>query len=177
MDESCTAASPLATCWRSESARLGSRARSRRTARSVLPSTSSIVKKRSPSASPRSKTRQTLGWEIFRASFSSRRKRSTTTGSHDPPASRTLTATSSSTARSRARHTAPMPPAPSWARSSNRPAMTCPGARAATAPAPGTGGAWGAVDAPRTGGAPGAVGMSDDLCRTMINDTAYTKTP
>ncbi len=119
----CAPASPSAMATPTATARPTEKAPSRASAaESDSPSTYSMVRNFSPSCSPMSNTRATFWWVTRRASLASRRKRSRIPGVESSSRRITLSATISSSSRSRARYTVPMPPAPTSARISYRPA-------------------------------------------------------
>jgi hypothetical protein len=88
------------------------------------PSTYSIVKNFPRGESPISNTRATLRCVMRLASFTSRLNRSSMAALPTSSGFRIFSATSSSSSRSNARYTVPMPPSPSGARSSYRPASS-----------------------------------------------------
>ena len=93
----------------------GSAPRSSSVSRRVVPSTSSMTMKASPSSRPVSKMPTTLGWASRAAEMASRRKRSRNDGSAASSGNSTFTATARPSTESSASHTSAMPPrAISW---------------------------------------------------------------
>ncbi len=110
---SCAAERAAHVAWAMESARATDSAPARASnIESGSPSTYSIVRNFSPSCSPMSKVRATLGCVTRLASFTSRLKRSSTPGTAMSSPFNILSATISSSSRSRTRYTLPIPPSP-----------------------------------------------------------------